>query len=151
MHGDAEATLEQLLEVHLAPRGDAHDVIDDAARGIDHRGHADTDRRHLPGHDPPDEGGDMVHDLPLGAVGFAGLGFEPLEAAVAHQADTHVGAAQVHTDSHLVFHHFLTLVILPPAKRTRSTMRPSRSRIQVSNPRSPSQSSSRRTPWRRLL
>lgn len=112
--GHAEALLEALLEVHLPPRGDAHDVVDDAARGIDHRGNADADALDLGRHECADERRDMFEDLLFGAIRLAGLGEQPHDPAVDNLTDPHVRSAQIHTYSHL---STAISVILPSLNR----------------------------------
>ena len=93
IYGDTEPFFEQVFEVYLAPRRDAYDIVDDPARRIHDRRHADTDAGDVGGDELPDERGNLIHDLPFGAVGFAGFGEQPHDAAILHQAGAHVRAA----------------------------------------------------------
>ena len=102
MHRHAETLFEQVLEVNLAPRRDAHHIIYDSPRGVHHRRHADTDPRNLRLHKLPDKRCDMIHHLPFGTVGFAGFGKQPHDMSVFHKAGAHVRAAQIHAYSHLL-------------------------------------------------
>ena len=114
MHRYAETLLETLLEVHLAPRGDAHDVVDDAPDGIDDRRHPDPDALHPGCHQLLDERSDVPEHLLFGTVGPAGFRQQTHDASFVHQSDTNVRAAQIHTDPHRSTE---ISVILPSSKR----------------------------------